>query len=192
MKWDVQVRHSVAKENRMLGLIRKSFKFLEKHNTTLLYKSLIRPRLEYVISSWSPYCVKDINELEKVQRRATRMVPELRGFSYAHSLNKMDLTNLQIRKRRDDFIQMFKIINNLEKVNTVNDACLNAQNRKNNLRSHNRSIYRDKMRYFQPRFNFLTNIVTTISNKLPTNIVNARSLNSFKEKLDVWMKANFC
>ena len=47
------------------------------------------------------------------------------------------------------------------------------------------------MRYFQPRFNFLTNRVTTIWNKLPTDVVNAPSLNSFKAKLDVWMKANY-
>lgn len=66
MKWDIQVRHSTAKANKMLGLIRKSFKFLDIHNTTLLYKSLVRPHLEYAISSWYPYCVKDINELEKV------------------------------------------------------------------------------------------------------------------------------
>ena len=56
MKWDVQVRHCTAKANRMLAMIRKSFKFLNKHNTTLLYKSLVRPHLEYAISSWSPYC----------------------------------------------------------------------------------------------------------------------------------------
>ena len=55
------------------------------------------------------------------KRRATRLVPELRGSSYEDRLNKTDLTNLQVRKQRGDFIQMFKIINNLEKVNLVTE-----------------------------------------------------------------------
>ena len=59
-----------------------------------------------------------------------------------------------------------------------------------NLRSHNKSMRREKMRYYQPRFNFLTNRLTTLWNKLPIDIVNAQSLNSFKAKLDVWMRAN--
>jgi len=119
-------------------------------------------------------------------------VPELKGLSYAERLSRMDLTNLQIRRQRGDLIQMFKIINNFEKVNLVNDVVLNNGNRNYNLRSHNRTIYREKMKYFQPRFNFLTNRVTTIWNKLPTEIVNAQSVNSFKAKLDVWMKKNVC
>ncbi|CAF0977783.1 unnamed protein product [Brachionus calyciflorus] len=114
----------------MLGMIRKSIKFLDKRNITVLYKSLVRPHLEYAISSWSPYYIKDINELEKVQRRATRMVPELRGLSYADRLSKMDLTNLQMRRERSDLIQMYKIINKFEKVNLVNETYLINENRK--------------------------------------------------------------
>ena len=55
-------------------------------------------------------------------------------------------------------------------------GCSITDNRKYNLRSHNRTIHREKMRYFRPRFNFLTNRVTTIWNKEPIDIVNAQSL----------------
>ncbi|CAF0732558.1 unnamed protein product [Brachionus calyciflorus] len=190
MKWDVQVRNSTSKANRILGMIKKTFKYLDIHNTSLLYKALVRPHLEYAISSWSPYSIKDVKELEKVQRRATRLTPQLRGLSSPDRLSKMGLSNLQTRRQRGDLIQMFKIVNNFEKVDLINCGYVNAQNRKYNLRSHNKSIRREKMRYFQPRFNFLNNRVTALWNKLPIDIVNTQSLNSFKAKLDVWMESN--
>ncbi|CAF1100853.1 unnamed protein product [Brachionus calyciflorus] len=63
MKWNVQVRNSTSKANRILGMIKKTFKYLDIHNTSLLYKALVRPHLEYAISSWSPYSIKDVKEL---------------------------------------------------------------------------------------------------------------------------------
>ena len=49
---------------------------------TRLYKSLVRPHLEYCVSAWSPHYVKDRERLERVQHKFTRMVPGLEGLEF--------------------------------------------------------------------------------------------------------------
>ena len=73
---------------------------------TRLYKSLVRPHLEYCASAWSPHYVKDRELLERVQRRFSRMVPGLRGLEYEERLGLM---TLEERSNRADLIELFKI-----------------------------------------------------------------------------------
>ena len=61
-----------------MALIRRTFVFLDKHNFNLLYKSLVRPHIEYGNIVWSPFHKANINLFEKIQRRrATRSIPEI-------------------------------------------------------------------------------------------------------------------
>ena len=71
------INQKVAKANQMMGVIRRSFKYLDKEIFTLLYKSLVRPHLEYANSVWNNGCAIDMTKLENVQRRATKCVPGL-------------------------------------------------------------------------------------------------------------------
>lgn len=75
LKFDKHIDNSVLKANRVLVVIRNSFEYLEKDTFLTLYKSLIRPRLEYGTSVWNPHLKKDIRRIERVQRRATKIVP---------------------------------------------------------------------------------------------------------------------
>ena len=59
---------------------------------------MIRPRLEYAAVVWSPNAKKDIRKLERIQRVATKMVPELRELTYKDRLKEMGLPTLQDRK----------------------------------------------------------------------------------------------
>ena len=68
--------------NRNLGLIFRSFTYIDKVMFLNLYKSLVRPHLEYATSVWSPMFKKDSITLENVQRRATRLVNSLSGRTY--------------------------------------------------------------------------------------------------------------
>ena len=52
-----------------------------------LYKSIVRPHLEYCIQTCNPYIRKDIDMLEKIQRRATKLIPGLRDPRYEENLN---------------------------------------------------------------------------------------------------------
>jgi len=78
-----------------------------------LYKSLVRPKLEYYIQAWRPYLCKDIELLEKVQRRATtgRLMFSDKSLGYYDRLSKLGLTTLETRSRlRGDIIEVFKIL----------------------------------------------------------------------------------
>jgi ribonuclease P/MRP protein subunit RPP40 len=72
-----------------------------------LYKSLVRPKLEYCIQAWRPYLRKDVELLEKVQRRATKMIGALKDKSYHERLRVFGLTILETRRIRGDLIEVF-------------------------------------------------------------------------------------
>ena len=82
LKWDLQCIMAADKANKMLGTLKKTFKFWTKQSTRILYTSYIRPHLEYACQAWNPYLKKDINRIEKIQRRATKMCHELRNLEY--------------------------------------------------------------------------------------------------------------
>ena len=63
-----------------------------------LYEAIVRPHLEYCIQAWRPYRKKDINKIERIQRRATKMIPELRDLSYESRLLQCGLTTLETRR----------------------------------------------------------------------------------------------
>jgi len=73
----MQCAEAAKKEMKIPGLVRRQFKNMDRECFTLLYKTFIRPHLEYAIQFWSPYMKRDIECLEKVQRRATKLVSRL-------------------------------------------------------------------------------------------------------------------
>ena len=83
----------------------------EKQLIVPLYKAIVRPHLEYCIQAWRPYRKKDIDKLERIQRRATKTIPELRDLSYKSRLLQCGLTTLETRRLRGDQIEVFKIVN---------------------------------------------------------------------------------
>src|SRR4051812_26493126 len=97
-------------------MISRTFTSRNKIVLLQLYKSLVRPHLEYCIQAWRPHLVKDKDILEKVQRRATRMMKECRGLSYPERLKCTRLTSLETRRERADLLEVYKILNGLEGV----------------------------------------------------------------------------
>ena len=67
--------------NQVLGMIRRNITYKEKSLIIPLYKAIVRPHLEYCIQAWNPHLRKDVDMLEKIQRRATKLIPELRDLT---------------------------------------------------------------------------------------------------------------
>ena len=67
-----------------------------------LYKSLVRPHLDYVIQAWCPYLEKDKKKLEKIQARATKLIPSIQHLPYEERLAKLKLTTLEKRREREE------------------------------------------------------------------------------------------
>ena len=109
LKLGEQCRQAYAKANRMLGLITRVVKHRSPVLLLRLYKSLVRPHMEYAVSSWSPHYVKDKALLERVQHRFTRLFKDLRGLEYGERLNALGLWSLEERRNRADLIEVFKM-----------------------------------------------------------------------------------
>ena len=110
LKFDLHISFVVNKANRILGLIKRSFVFMDKSTFLCLYKSLVRSHLDYGDLIWFPVLKKHIRMIENVQRRATRILSTLRHLSYSERLQELNLPTLLYRRRRADLIQVFKII----------------------------------------------------------------------------------
>ena len=80
------IQIQVNKANSAGGLIRHTFKHLHKESFLYRYKSPVRPHLEYASVIWSPKMKKHQDSIEKVQRRATRLLPEISHLSYTDRL----------------------------------------------------------------------------------------------------------
>ena len=79
MKISEQCRIAASKSNQIIGMIRGNITYKEKSLIVPLYKAIVRPHLEYCIQAWSPYLRKDIDLLEKIRRRATKLIPGLKS-----------------------------------------------------------------------------------------------------------------
>ncbi|MEW8545255.1 MAG: reverse transcriptase family protein [Candidatus Thiodiazotropha sp.] len=177
-------RDHIAKKsaiaNRNLGLIFRSFTYLDKDMFVSLYKSLVRPHLEYATTVWSPMFKKDSVILENVQRRATRMVNTISNLSYEDRLKRLGLPSLEYRRLRADMIEVYKILNGIEKVDvnkffTITDS--------NTTRGNDLKLFKKRSR-LNIRANVFSNRVTNNWNSLPNYVILAPSLNAFKSRLN--------
>ena len=116
MKFSKHIEGQVNKANKRLGLIRRSFEFLEAEAMKQLFVAVVRPNLEFLNVVWSPKLEKDKNLVGIVQRRATRILPGLKGKSYEEILKIIKLPSLSYRRLRGDLIEAYKYTHGLYKV----------------------------------------------------------------------------
>ena len=120
----------------------------------------MRPHLEFAIQAWSPYYLTDIFELEKIQKRATKLIPELKHLEYEDRLKVLKLTTLEVRRLRGDLIKVFKIMKGFEYVELIG---LNAVDSIKSLgpgsavRGHQMRIKSEIVSHCLPRKHFFSN-----------------------------------
>ena len=107
---------AASKGNQIIGLIRRTIRYKEKQLIVPLYKAIVIPYMEYCIQAWRPCHKKHIDKLERIKRRATKTIPELRDLSNENRLLQCGLTTLETRRLRGDQIEVFEIVNGYEDV----------------------------------------------------------------------------
>ena len=173
------IRNIVAKANRVLGLIKISFACLDKSMFLNLYPVLVRPHLEYCVQVWSPSKKKYIKLLERVQRRATKLVPELRDLEYSERLMRLGLTTLEERRVRGDMIQTYKFVTRKEDI----DPAVFFQMAVPRPGANSKKIYRQRPR-LDVRKNFYSQRVAPRWNILDNNVIEVKKTGTFKKNYD--------
>ena len=105
LKFTDHINNKVNKANRNVGLIFRTFTYIMNKEMFLnLYKSIVRPHLEYASTVWSPMFKKDKILIENVQRRATCLVKSIKHLPYEDRLKTLGLPSLEYRRERSDMI----------------------------------------------------------------------------------------
>ena len=91
LKWKKQTEKNCKTAKRVLVSIARNFRYKKKELILPLYKCLVRPHLEHAVQFWSPNLRLDIDKIVKIQRRATKMIPEIRNHSYHQRIQDLDL-----------------------------------------------------------------------------------------------------
>ena len=170
--------------NRNLGIIFRSFIYMDKEMFLNLYKSMVWPHIEYATQVWSPQYKKDKITLENVQRRATRLVKCIKHLSYYERLKALGLPTLEYRRERADMIQVYKILHDIDKADREKLFQMAAYT---STRGHPLKLFKKRCR-LNLRKNYFSQRVIDQWNGLPINLVTAPSLNAFKSRLNQFWK----
>ena len=183
MKVSEQCIIAASKGNQILGMIRQNISYKEKSLIVPLYKAIVRPHLEYCIQAWNPHLRKYIDMREKIQRRATKLIPGLRDLRYEERLKQCGLTTLETRRLRGDQIEVFKILNGYENI----DSNIVFEIKQSKItRGHSFTLLKKQSRLDVRKFSFSQRTIN-IWNKLSTECVHANSVNMFKNKIDKYL-----
>ena len=182
LKFEDHIARKVRTANAIVGQMRRSFSFLDCDNFKRIFTAFVRPHLEYGEAVWSPHLVRNIDAIENVQIRATKLVDGLSKLDYPERLKQLNLPSLAFRRRRGDIIEIYKHFNTYDKTTLAASFKPRARlSRKHRFQLHMPPA-RDGTNGVQS--NFFYQRTTKLWNDLPRYVVEAEDVNEFKKRLD--------
>ena len=179
LKFNEHINNVISKTNQITGIIKRSFSYMDCELFNNLFKSIVRPHLEYANVIWHPLLKGQSIRIEKIQRRATKMIPKLKDMTYQERLKELKLPSIKYRQLRGDLIQTFKIIHNIDNVKCDDFFTINS----NNTRNSDLKLYKERART-NIRSNFLTYRINNLWNSLSTSTKTSKTVNTFKNSID--------
>ena len=174
----------VAAANSTLGLINRHFRHIETKPFMNLYKTLVRPKVEYCMTVAQPVYKKDKEKIERVQHRATKLVLGMENKDYSERLAELKLPSLEYRRKWADVMQTYKIMNNIDKIDEKKffKPCKEVR-----TRGHTMRVQKTQCKSLVRRNTFSQRVVNDW-NALADAVVTSGSINQFKGRLGRWWK----
>ena len=199
MKPSLQCEVAAKGANKALSLIGRTFHYRTKRTLLPLYKTIVRPKIDFAVAAWCPWFEKDIECLERVQHRLMRMLSDVKGDCYESKLVDAGLTTLKARRERGDAIEAFKTLHGFNKVNKTDwflmpATGLERPSTKSNTNVSNgvdskRSdvILRERARTEVRNHSYRLRTARQWYD-IPDEVKDAKSINAFKNSYDAWQK----
>ena len=187
LKWSQHCIHIAKRAHRLLTIIGKTFISRNPVIILKMYKALVLPVLDYLSPIWSPYLKRDIETIEKVQRRLTRFFPGIRKLSYRDRLSSLGLKSLQTRRLRQDLIIVFKIVHGF--LDVPFDDFFTFCPSLHKTRGHPYKLYVQNV-HLNCRKHFFSQRSVLVWNELPDHIVVNGRVSSFINFIDKYFDDN--
>ena len=188
LKPSLHCSKAAAKANAVLGQISRAVLYRDSNTFIRLYIVYVRPILEYCIQAVGPYAEGDKHCLERVQRRAVRMVSNIAKGTYEERLKALNLTTLEERRWRGDMIQTWRIMTGKDRVEASTWFDMEAARPREGATTTRNAAgchaIRPREYKYKERGEFFSNRVVKDYNQLPNSVKQAQNINNFKNSLD--------
>ena len=188
LKPSSQCSKAARTATQVLWQVARSFHYRDKFTFVKIYKTYVRPHVEFASPCWNPWLEGDIHAIERVQEQFVRMVSGLNGSTYKEKLIELGLLTLQDRRLYFDLLETYKIIHGFNNVKYGQWFTL--------VRDSLRRVTRDSAwplniipcrARLDVRANFYTNRVATKWNTLPHEMRSNTSIIAFKKALKAYL-----
>ncbi len=182
LSFDEHIATKVKKANQIVGLIRRSFDYLDDKMFVKLYTALVRPHLEYAQCVWSPHLKKHQRLIEKVQMRATKLIDNMKDLDYSERLRRLDLPTLAYRRMRGDVIELYKHFHKYDRaIISKSFQQKERMTRRHKYQLHERRANDGERGVQSNSFYFRS---PHLWNKLPLKVIESENIDTFKNRID--------
>ena len=176
-----QCEKAARTANRILSQVLRAFSYRDKKVLPKIFKTYVRPHIEFASPVWNPWSKGDVDLLENVQKRMVKQIKGLSGISYEEKIREIGLESLEERRSRQDLIQAFKIIHGHDRVSSDTWFKFIEENRQQRTRLAADGLCLEQRRSrLDLRHHFFSHRTTKTWNNLPPHVRKNRSVTSFK------------
>jgi hypothetical protein len=181
LDWSPHITNTVAKANKCLGFIKRNINNCPQELREMAYLSLVRSQLEYACVAWDPHKIKDITNLEKIQRKAARFVKQdySNYSSVTRMIQELGWKNLQERRKDLRLTMLYKIVNDIANV-PKEEILIPSDNRTRSEHGHKFCIPNQETNEY--KYSFFPHTIPQW-NCLPKALIDSDTVDTFKHRL---------